>query len=133
MGSRSRTWFDSDMLLAGERLVRSATARLQTAAPPHWWEGELILTSDRLFFLPFAEHPLLPDAAFWLDDVAECAANGRNRFRIAAAEVDATFELTGATPLAAFGRNCAGWLRDVERLREAARPRESLEGRRAAG
>ena len=55
MGSRSRTWFDSRMLLAGERFVRSATARLRTAAPPHWWEGELILTSDRLFFLPFAE------------------------------------------------------------------------------
>jgi hypothetical protein len=129
----SRTWFDSDKLLAGERLVRSAPARVRTGAPPYWWEGELILTSERLFFLPAVENPLLSDVAYWLGDPKECRAAGRNRFMVATDELESTFHLVGSSPVAVTGRSDTGWMRDVARLWRSAHPRTSFEGRRAAG
>jgi hypothetical protein len=131
-----RTWFDADKLLPGERLVRTGPARLQIAAPPHWWAGHLILTTDRLFFLPNVESPLVHDAAFWLDDVVQAARAGRNRLFVFAHSGDVTLELpsTGAGLAGLLGRREAGWSRAIMRLHRVARPRPQLEGtRRAAG
>ena len=50
-------WFDHEKLLPGESLVREGFARLRTVEPPYWWEGDLILTSERLFFLPNVHNP----------------------------------------------------------------------------
>jgi len=129
----SRTWFDSRKVLEGERLVRSAPVRVRTEAPPYWWEGELILTSERLFFLPSVENPLLGDVACWLGDVVECRTIGRNRFRMAAQGLDRTFQLLSLRPAAVLGFTAASWVRDVERLRGALGSRSPLQGHRAAG
>ena len=131
MGTHS--WFDSDKLLDDERLLRTAPARVRTAAPPHWWEGELILTSDRLFFLPAVDDPLLPDVAFWLIDVTEWRAASRNRILVTAEDVEHEFQLVGAGPVALIARSAPAWVRDLTQMRASARPRERLEGRRAAG
>ena len=140
MGSRS--WFDGDKLLPGERLLRSAPARIRTDAPPHWWEGELILTSDRLFFLPSVDEPFLDDAAFWLPDIASWRAGRRNRLLVVVDDVEREFELTSPAPVALIARSAARWSRDLASARTAARaaarPRPSAgrpvrEGRRAAG
>jgi hypothetical protein len=133
-----RTWFDADKLLPGERLVRTGPARLQIAAPPHWWDGHLILTTDRLFFLPHVESPLVHDAAFWLDDVVQAARAGRNRLFVFAHSGDVTLELssTGLGIAGLLGRREAGWGSAIMRLQRVARPRSQpqLEGtRRAAG
>jgi hypothetical protein len=129
----SRTWFDSGKLLEGERLVRSAPARVRTDAPPYWWEGELILTSERLFFLPAVENPLLSDIACWLVDLKECRPAGRNRFRVAAAELDRTFRLLSLSPAGVLGFTATSWVRDIERLRGNLRSGHPFERRRAAG
>lgn len=134
----SRTWFDADKLLRGERLVRSGPARLQIAAPPHWWDGHLILTTDRLFFLPHVESPLVQDAAFWLEDVVQAARAGRNRLFVFAHSGDMTLELpsTGAGIAGLLGHREAGWRRAIARLQRGARkrPQRQIEGpRRAAG
>ncbi len=131
MGTRS--WFDSDMLLEDERLVRSAPARVRTAAPPHWWEGELILTSDRLFFLPAVDDPLLDDVAFWLIDLRDWRAASRNRLLVATADVEHEFQFIGAASVVLMARSAPRWVRDLTQLRAAARPRKPFERRRAAG
>ncbi len=128
----TRSWFGSEKLLPDERLLRSAPARIRTEAPPHWWEGELILTSDRLFFLPSVDEPFLDDAAFWLADVASWRSARRNRLLVAADGVEREFELTSPSPMPLVGRSAARWARDLANARAAARPRPS-EGRRAAG
>jgi hypothetical protein len=129
----SRTWFDGGKLLEGERMVRSAQARVRTDAPPHWWEGELILTSERLFFLPTVENPLLSDVAYWLVDLRECGSAGRNRFRVATGELESTFQLLSRSPSGIIGHTATSWVRDIARLRRGAPAQKPLEGRRAAG
>lgn len=130
MGSRS--WFDNDKLLPDERLVRSVPARIRTDAPPHWWEGELVLTSDRLFFLPSVDGPFLSDVAYWLTDIASCRAGRRNRLLVASGGVEREFELTSSRPVALVGYSAARWARDVACARQHARPRPE-EGQRAVG
>jgi len=129
---RRRSWFDVDKLLEGERLLRSMPARIRTDAPPHWWEGELILTSDRLFFLPSVDVPSLDDAAFWLCDVASWRTAGRNRLLVVIGGVRREFELAAPATAGLIGRSAARWARDLARARAAARPRPP-EGQRAAG
>jgi len=128
----TRSWFDSEKLLPDERLLRSAPARIRTDAPPHWWEGELILTNHRLFFLPSVEEPFLDEAAFWLADLASWRTAHRNRLLVVAGGVEREFELMSPAPVALVGRSAARWARDLARARAAARPRPD-EGRRAAG
>ena len=130
MGTRS--WFDSDKLLPGERLLRSAPARIRTDAPPHWWEGELILTSDRLFFLPSVDEPFLDDAAFWLADIDSWRSARRNRLLVVVDDVEREFELMSTQPVALIARSAPRWARDLASARAVARPRPD-EGRRAAG
>jgi hypothetical protein len=115
----TRSWFDSDKLQPGERLLRSAPARIRTEAPPHWWVGELVLTSDRLFFLPSVDAPFLDDVAFWLADIARGAAlrqpaAGRRRRR------RARVRLTATQPVALVARAPLG---ARPRARAVARPR----------
>jgi len=130
MGSRS--WFDSDKLLPGERLLRSAPARIRTDAPPRWWEGELILTSDRLFFLPSVDEPFLDDAAFWLADVESWRTARGNRLIAVVDDVEREFQLIATQPVALIAQSAARWARDLASARAGARPRPD-EGRRAAG
>ena len=131
MGTRS--WFDSDKLLGDERLVRNAPARVRTAAPPHWWEGELILTSDRLFFLPAVDDPLLDDVAFWLVDLTDWRAASRNRLLVETADAEHEFQLLGAGPVSLIARSAPRWARDLAQMRSAARRRPPSEDRRAVG
>ena len=92
------SWFDEEKLLPGERLVRSSLARLRSDATPRWWEGQLILTTDRLFFLPFVENPLTADVAFWVRDIVQASRAGRNRLFVQGDSYDAILQLRGARP-----------------------------------
>ncbi|MEX2245165.1 MAG: hypothetical protein WEC75_00595 [Dehalococcoidia bacterium] len=127
--TRVRSWFDKEKLLPDERLVRESPARLHSDAPPRWWEGELILTTDRLFFLPEVYNPLIGDAGFWLRDVVECDEAGRNRLRIAGDNAFATFELTAGVPSLSVitGRGAGEWRRAIARLIPQARPRQAFD------
>lgn len=129
MASRSQGWFDADKLLPNERMVRSGRVRLRTATPPYWWEGALILTTDRLFFLPDVENPLIDPVAFWLSDVTTVSRDGARRFRIDAGDARATFRALG------IGRAEHRWLDAIAAVRTGARPRRFFDGwrRRAAG
>lgn len=137
MASRGHTWFDDEKLLTGEEFVRSGVVRVHTAAPPHWWEGELILTSDRLFFLPRVHNPFLPHTAFWLHEVHTVESAGRGAIHIATDENEAIFRIpdTGAAIIA--GRTAGHWQRLINAFRRTARPRTAFEQefrpRRAAG
>ncbi len=132
----SGSWFDDEKLLAGERLVRSAAARLRTDTAPLWWEGNLILTTDRLFFLPLAENPLIADVAFWVRDIAQVSRAGRNRLFVFGAEGGALFQLLGSRAGVAglAGWREAAWVRGIMAQKREGRARRPLEGpRRAAG
>jgi hypothetical protein len=137
MASRSHSWFDDEKLLSGEEFVRSATARVHTEAPPHWWEGNLVLTSDRLFFLPHVHNPFLPHTAFWLEELQTVEPAGRGAIHVATDANAAIFRIpdTGATIIA--GRTAGHWIRLITAFRRAARPRVAFEHamppRRAAG
>jgi hypothetical protein len=131
MASRSHSWFDDEKLLRDERMVRSGRVRLRTDTPPYWWEGSLILTTDRLFFLPDVENPLLDPVAFWLADVTLMWREGRRRFRVDGRDSRATFLALGLT-----GRHERAWLHAIESARAGARPRSAFGApirRRAAG
>lgn len=137
MASRSHGWFDGEKLLSGEELVRSGSARVRTDTPPYWWEGRLILTSDRLFFLPHVENPFLDTVAFWLREVIETGPAGRNSFHVRSATEGALFHVLDIGSAAVTGRAGRGWLRLIERNMRGARPRSAFETdspfRRAAG
>jgi hypothetical protein len=126
MAVRSRTWVDDAMLLPGETLVREAPARIRTQAPPGWWEGRLVLTSDRLFFLPQTDNPLLTEQlAFWLADVEE-TDGGRNRLRVHVIGSDApgvTFQFLGPRlgPRGLLGERGRIWLYQIRRAKVHAR------------
>jgi hypothetical protein len=115
---------DPERLFPEERLVRSGAARLRIAGPPHWWEGTLVLTNERLFFLPEVDDPRVESVAFWLADLMLLGVGGAGKIRIGAAGGEATFELTGAAPLAR--RRVQDWLRDIDRARASAMPHAML-------
>jgi hypothetical protein len=138
MASRSHGLFDEAQLLPSDRLVRSGTARLRIPEPPYWWEGTLILTSDRLFFLPHVDQVRLDQAAFWLHHLTSWERAGRNRFRVAAAGEESTFHLIGGRPgpAALIGDQAGAWLQAIASLQRNARPRTAFADkprRRAAG
>jgi hypothetical protein len=137
MASRSHTWFDDEKLLSGEEFVRAGVARVHTEAPPHWWEGELVLTSDRLFFLPRVHNPFLPHVAFWLQEVRTAEPAGRGTIHVATDDNAAIFRITDTGPSILGGRGAGQWLRLITAFRRAARPRTAFEEefrpRRAAG
>ena len=139
MASRSHDgWFDEAQPLPAERLVRSGTARLGIPEPPNWWEGTLILSSDRHFFLPHADQVRLDQAAFWLRDLTPWERASRNRFRVAVMDDESTFQLIGGRPgpAALIGDQAGPWLQAIASLQRSARPRTVFADpprRRAAG
>lgn len=141
MASRSQSWFDAQMLLPGEDLVRTGAVRVRTDSAPYWWEGELILTSDRLFFLPHTANPLIGDTAFWLDEIRSSSPTRRDRFVVATDDSLAEFDVFDpiALPVPLRHRE-SPWLRGIASALRMARPRSAfrppLDGgasRRAAG
>ena len=136
MASRGHDWFDDEKLLSGEELVRSGTARVRTDTPPYWWEGRLILTSDRLFFLPFVENPFLGRVAFWLFELIESGPAGRNSFHVRTTNDAALFHVLDLGTAAIAGRAGHSWLRQVDGQIRSARPPAAFDAppyRRAAG
>jgi hypothetical protein len=137
MASRSHTWFDAEKLLPGEELVRTGSARVRTDAPPYWWEGELILTTDRLFFLPHVENPFLQRVAFWLRELIDIGPAGRNRLHVRTTNEAALFQAIDLGPHAVAGRASGLWLSLIRKHLLSARPAEAFkedpQRRRAAG
>ena len=137
MASRGQSWFDPEKLLPGEEFVRAGAVRVRTDAPPYWWEGELVLTSDRLFFLPHVENPFLSAIAFWLHDLIDTGPAGRNRLHVRTTDDAALFHVIDAGPAAVTGRAFSRWLALIDTHRRMARPGSAFESdprsRRAAG
>ena len=134
MASRSQRWFDDSKLLPGERMVRSGAVLLHIPRLPHWWDGTLFLTTDRLFFLPTVDHERLGDHAFWLSELS-VQAPGRHQIRVTVREDQATFDFSGAA-LAMIRDRGAPWQRAIAAAQPHARPRSAFEApprRRAAG
>jgi hypothetical protein len=121
---RGRSWFEREMLMPGERLVRRTTARMASALPPHRWHGELVLTNRRLFFLPEIDHPLLEHAAFWLHDVGG-ARSVRTWIIATVPGRNLAFELSGVLPVehARSFAASASTLARIARARRVARLR----------
>lgn len=119
---RAQSWFDDEKLFDGEMLIRQGPARLRTAAPPYWWEGTLVLTSDRLFFLPFIDNPLQGDVAFWLSDV-DAQPAGTNMLRVRGRGLEAVFKLRGfrLNPVGMAGARATAWQRAIAGARRGAR------------
>lgn len=139
MASRTESWFDDEKLFPGERLVRTGRAWFRAPVAPRWWEGELVLTTDRLFFLPDVDNQTIGYAAFWLADVTDAATAGRNRLLVIANDRHVTFELhdgSSAQPRALRGKQHQPWLAAIASVLPAARPSSVLTGetrRRAVG
>ena len=122
-------WFDPEKLLPGESLVRDGFARLRTDSPPYWWEGDLILTSERLFFLPNVGNPHARPAAYWLAKVLGAERSGYSAIHVDAGREHAVFEVAGHfnwIPLVAR-RRVTQWLADIQRVRRHARPPRAFE------
>jgi hypothetical protein len=137
MASRCHSWFDAKQLLPGEELVRTGTVRVRTDTPPFWWQGDLVLTTDRLFFLPHVENPFLARVAFWLHDLIDIGPAGRNRLHVRTGEDAALFQALDRGPKAVAGRAAGSWLRMIQKHRRSARPARAFEPpsrpRRVAG
>ncbi len=140
MATRSHTWFDAEKLLPGEELVRSGSAQLRIDTPPYWWEGVLVLTSDRLFFLPHVHNPFLDRTAFWLRDLLDHAPAGRNRLHVRTHDEAALLHILDASPRAVVGAAASTWLRLIRQQMRVARPASAFTSttdspvrRRAAG
>jgi hypothetical protein len=135
MASRSQSWFDDEKLFPGEQRVRNGRVRIRTADPPHWWEGTLILTTDRMFFLPDVDNPLLGNTAFWLAEIRRVEQVAPNRIRIRGGDVNATFQLLGRHLPLPGQRTIRPWIESIEAVRSSARASEAfrLRRRRAAG
>ena len=129
MASRGQHLFDAQKLLLHEKMVRAGVARVRTDTPPYWWEGDLVLTSDRLFFLPHVANPLLPRTAFWLHDLIDVGPAGRNRLHLRTTHEAALFQVLDVGPGAAIGRGAAAWLRLIETHRRYARPAAAFDDR----
>jgi hypothetical protein len=137
MATRSHALFDAEKLLRGEELVRSGSARLRIDTPPYWWEGELVLTTDRIFFLPHVMHGLLPHTAFWLRDILDAGPAGRNRLHVRTRGDAALFQVLAFSARATAGIAAADWLRALRASTRIARPPQAFiddeQTRRAAG
>jgi hypothetical protein len=107
-------WFEPEMLLRGERVLRGGEALLAVGAAGRWWYGTLVLTSERLFFLPQVDNAAVPRAAFWLRDVRAEAA-GHNRLRVSDGWSVATFELPSPFVSAPgiAGLRALPWVREI--------------------
>lgn len=126
------SWSDAEHLLPGERFVREARAELYVDIVPYRWAGTLLLTSDRLFFIPYITNPLIENAACWLDEIIAVRAVARHGLSVATRDRATTFELTGG-PFALRGRG-RSWLRTIEAMKPGARHRGEFGlSRRRAG
>ena len=137
MASRSHSWFDAEKLLPGAKMLRAGVSRVRTDTPPYWWQGDLVLTSDRLFFLPHTANPLLARTAFWLHDLIDVGPAGRNRLHVRTAGEAGLFQVLDVGPGATIGRGAVVWLRLIEMHRRSARRSAAFDDRnlrrRAAG
>jgi hypothetical protein len=137
MASRSHAWFDAEKLFPGEELIRAVPARARTEAPPFWWTGDLVLTSDRIFFLPDVDRPSLPRIAFWLRELTTAEPAGWNRLHLRSRHDAAMFLLLDKGPRALAGRATDLWLRLITVHCRSSRHPGSIETerrpRRAAG
>jgi hypothetical protein len=131
MAARSHSWFEPAQLLPSEALIREGPARLRTASPPYWWDGALVLTTDRIIFAPSVENPLERPVAFWLAEVVDEETGGPNLLRLSTHEGRSVFQLPGLGPLGM--RQARAWERAIAATKLGARPRDAFEGRRAAG
>lgn len=122
MATRRHTWFGAEKMFPGEELIRSGTARLRTESPPYWWEGELVLTTDRIIFLPFVSNKFLENAAFWLRDLVDYGPAGRNRLVLRSRGRSMLFQILGASPGALAGQKGAQWMRAIRGRMPVARP-----------
>ena len=131
---RRGSWFGDAQLLPGERVIRTGAARIRIKARPGWWEGRLVLTSDRLFFLPDAEHPNVETTAVWISDVRHAAPLGKNRLLVSSVDTDLLVELLGVpiSPVGLLGRRGDLWAGAIEAARESAPVAASMERRRRA-
>ncbi|MBI2724333.1 MAG: hypothetical protein HYX50_04650 [Chloroflexi bacterium] len=130
----SRSWFDSAQLLAGERLIRSAPARVRVPGPPGWWDGRLVLTTDRIFFLATSERADDARIAFWLTDVVQASARPEGRLLVFAHSGDALFGLEeGPLRRAWPGRGPAAWCADIARAQRCTSVSQAEERGRQAG
>ena len=138
MTRRTRSWFDEEKLFPQERIVRSSRAWMRTSQPCRNWEGELVLTTDRLFFLPEIEHPLIGGAAHWLSSIASATAIGRHEFRIGDGAAQTIFHVLGerAAMSDLIVNRANAWISEIAALRPQARSPETFAEptrRRAAG
>jgi hypothetical protein len=136
MAGRRQTWFDEAKLFAGESLIREDRARVRIAAPPYWWEGAVVLTTERLFVIQDVQHPLEQHTAFWLSEIARVERAGRRRLTIVDAAENRA-ELVLALRAAEVVARPSHALADaIEALVPLARTRAQLEasdGRQAVG
>jgi hypothetical protein len=129
---RSRAWSGAEHLLSGERIVRQARARLLASAPPHRWEGVLVVTTDRLLFVPDVYNELIGDAALWLAGLIDVNAPARERLHAATRERSFVFELPGL--LATIRGVARGWVKTITLLQQTARaPDTFADTRRRVG
>jgi hypothetical protein len=116
------SWFDEKKLLEGERLLREARAQIHCAHAPTWWEGILILTTDRLFFLPDVEREgMWPAAAFWLRDIDVIEQPAPDRLRVRAALDKTEFRFARGRFLAKRPERI-DWPREIREAVQHARP-----------
>jgi hypothetical protein len=138
MARRTRSWFDDEKLFPHERIIRSSRAWMKTLQASRYWEGEIVLTTDRFFFLPQVENPLIGSAAYWLASVTSLTPAGRHEFQIGAGGSRTTFRVLGDhAPISDVLSNRAHvWIGEISALRPHARVPEMFAApvpRRAAG
>jgi hypothetical protein len=119
---RAHQWFGGEKLLPGERMVRRCPARMLSTLPPHRWQGDIFLTTRRVFFLPETDHPLLERAAFWLEDVLDARLGGGTRLVASTWGRLVVFEL----PLSVRRDTARSWAASVVTLSRIARSRIAL-------
>ena len=109
--TRGLSWFDERMLPRGEDLIFESHVRLHTDAPPFRWDGSLVLTSERLFFLPHIDNPALGRLAFWLSDIRAATYNAHAFYIRGPQDAFALFEPIGARiELKSTTHRVARWL-----------------------
>lgn len=118
MGSHTH-WLEPEQLLPGETFVREGPARLRTYSPPFWWEGELVLTSDRVFFLPGVENPYEGAVAFWLAEVVDEEHAESGLLRLSSTEGRTVFQIPGFGFLAE--RGAKKWAQTIATCKPRAR------------
>ena len=109
---RGRHHIRTGVLLPEERVVRESRGWLRTTFPPLRWEGTLVLTVDRILFVPDVYNELIGDLSMWLSDLAEINAPGRARLHFSTREQDAVVELPGLGGLLTSAAR--RWVRAVE-------------------